>query len=219
MGAGGGALYRKRANGASEAEKIGQEGQLEAPLDWSPDGRFLALRQARDGAVSVISGPLAAAVAAPAKSVALLDAKSRGTQGQFSPDSKWFLFTSDESGRAEIYVRPLNGASLGSGKWQVSSAGGNYPRWAANGKEIFYIAPDQKLQAVAVKASPGQGSFDVGEPQALFQLGRTDVGLSVSARIYQVTPDAKRFLVLTNEQDGPPQPLTVVSNWLEGVKK
>ena len=69
--------------------------------------------------------------------------------GQLSPDSHWMAFTSDRSGRREVYVRPF---PAGEGEWTISIAGGEQPRWRADGKELFFEAADGKMMAVPVKA-------------------------------------------------------------------
>ena len=83
----------------------------------------------------------------------------------FSPDGRFLAYQSNESGRKEVYVQSFPDPG---GKWQVSTAGGVDPRWRADGKEIYYRAPDQKLMAVEVQAG---GDFPAGVPQPLF-LGR-----------------------------------------------
>ena len=76
------------------------------------------------------------------------------TFGQFSPDGKWIAYSSDESGRREVYVQgfaPDRVPAAAVGKWQISTAGGDKPRWRRDGKELYYIAPDRKMMAVPVK--------------------------------------------------------------------
>ena len=84
-------------------------------------------------------------------------------RGQFSPDGRWVAYKSNESGRYEIYVRGFPGAG---GKWKVSVAGGTQPRWRRDGREIYYVAPDNKLMAVEVK--PSGAALEVGSPKELF---------------------------------------------------
>jgi Tol biopolymer transport system component len=79
----------------------------------------------------------------------LLATEFEESNGQFSPDGRWFAYTSTESGRTEVYVQtfPVSG-----GKWLVSTGGGSQPRWRRDGKELFYIAPDKQLMSVKVNA-------------------------------------------------------------------
>ena len=85
------------------------------------------------------------------------------TCGRFSPNGRWMAYTSNETGRDEVYVQsfPTSGA-----KWLVSTNGGGWPRWRRDGKELFYLASDGKLMAVSVN---GEGTFKAGVPKALFQ--------------------------------------------------
>jgi len=81
------------------------------------------------------------------KPVPFLKREFNEQSGQFSPDGHWVAYTSDESGRGEIYVAPFPGSG---GKHQVSLAGGEQPRWRADGKKLFYIAPDNRLMAAEI---------------------------------------------------------------------
>lgn len=74
-------------------------------------------------------------------------------QGQFSPDGRWLAYASNETGRHDIFVRSFPAPG---GKWQVSIGGGIYPRWRRDGKELFYVAPNNKLMAVPIQADPRQ---------------------------------------------------------------
>ena len=76
-------------------------------------------------------------------------------QGQFSPDSRWVAYTSDESGRNEVYVRPFSQGEEN----VVSTAGRSSPRWRGDGKELCYLVPDGKLMAVEVTATAAGRSF------------------------------------------------------------
>src|SRR5688500_1735085 len=77
--------------------------------------------------------------------------------GQFAPDGQWMAYVSTESGRPEVYVTSFPGPGA---SWQVSTGGGNWPRWRRDGREIHYVAPNNRLMAAAVS---GQGStFAIG---------------------------------------------------------
>jgi Tol biopolymer transport system component len=131
--------------------------------------------------------------------------------GQFSPAGRWIAYTSNESGRGEVYVAPFPGPG---GKWQVSIGGGNWPRWRPDGTEIFYVAPDTSLMVAAVN---GKGaSFEVGAVRSLFET-RAMTGLRYP---YDVSADGQRFLINTlRDQTTTFAPITVVLNWTAGLKK
>ena len=90
----------------------------------------------------------------------------------FSPDGRFLAYQSNESGRTEVYVQSFPGPG---GKWQISTAGGVEPHWRADGKELYYRAPDQKL--MAVDDPDREAAVTAGTPQPLFQ-GRFDMGVA-----------------------------------------
>jgi len=152
------------------------------------------------------------------KPVLFLQSEFNEFQGQLSPDSRWMAYTSDESGLREVYVRPF---PSGDGKWKISTAGGEQSRWRGDGKELFYTAADGKMTAVQVKTAPGsKSSFDWGVPVPLFDSHIVPAGSigGVSSQ-YDVTADGKRFLVVTSGAGASSPPLTVVVNWIAGLKK
>jgi hypothetical protein len=131
---------------------------------------------------------------------------SNGNQvnGMISPDGKWAAYASDESGTWEIYVTTFPGAE---GKWQVSRGGGKEPRWRADGKEIFYLAPGGMLTAVSVSTI---NSFATGTPTPLFQFHGRAVISSTDVFSYDVSKDGKRFLVNRYVKPERIEPLTIV---------
>lgn len=66
-----------------------------------------------------------------------------------SPDGQWVAYQSDESGQPEVYVRPF--PAVHTGRWQISTSGGSHPAWSRTGRELFYVAADSHLMAVAVQ--------------------------------------------------------------------
>ena len=127
---------------------------------------------------------------------------SEGT-GQFSPDGRWVAYRSNETGRFEVHVAPFPGPG---GKWQISTSGGDFPRWRRDGKELFYLAPDNRLMAAAITVDATR--VEVGAVQALFGLRRGGVRY-----FYDVSADGQRFLVNTADEQGASTALTLVLNW------
>ena len=138
----------------------------------------------------------------------------------FSPDTRWVAYTSNESGRYEVYVRPFLASgpsgtpSLGEGKWQVSKDGGSAtitPAWRADGKELVFPAPNGS--PIAVDVSANGAAFQPGVPKQLFALP-PNVG------DWDMTADGKRFLVfMPSKQESANTPITVVLNWQAELKK
>jgi len=190
----------------------------EVANDWSRDGRYLLYaRRARGKGKSELWVLPVAGTAADRKPFPFLQGEFSAASGQFSPDSRWISYASDESGRPEIYVQPFPASSAG-GKWLVSNGGGTQPHWRRDGKELFYIAPDGKLMAAEVSADR---AFHPGIPRPLFDTGLVSSTRSVSlADVFwwDVSPDGKKFLV-TASQENTGSPITVVLNWQAGLKK
>ena len=122
--------------------------------------------------------------------------------GQFSPDGRWIAYQSNESGRNEVYVAAFPGAG---GKRQISTDGGDGPRWRRDGKELFYLAPNNTLMAAAVN---GQGaSFEVASVTPLFETRRGSGDFP-----YDVSADGQRFLIISAAADARAAGITVVVN-------
>jgi dipeptidyl aminopeptidase/acylaminoacyl peptidase len=132
------------------------------------------------------------------------------SQATLSPDGRWLAYTSTESGRNEIYVQAF---ASGGGRLQVSNAGGAEPRWAADGRALYYVQADS-LMRVPVEPGP---TFSPGKPQALF--GGLLPPVTDSGQTYAVAPKGERFLVLrpARENAGPPE-VRVVLNWFDELR-
>ncbi|MBI3048532.1 MAG: serine/threonine-protein kinase [Acidobacteria bacterium] len=193
-------LYVKPSSGAGAEEELLADSFDKYPLDWSPDGRFVLY-----GAVVPSTGndlwvlPLSG----DRKPVPFLPTPFNEVNGQFSPDGRWIAYVSNESGRNEVYVAPFPGPG---GKWQISTAGGNWPRWRHDGMEIYYLGLDNRLMAATVN---GQGAaFMVGAVRPLFETRAGAPRLS-----YDISPDSQRFLVNMLPEAAAPAPITLVVNW------
>ena len=140
----------------------------------------------------------------------LLQTSANEQYARFSPDGRWVAFSSDESGRQEVYVIPFPGPG---GRWLISSDGGTSPRWRRDGREIYFLKRDT-LMAAAVN---GQGSvFQAGTATRLFDANfRTEnyQGYGTGS-LYDVAPDGQRFLInIVAAAESAQTPLTIVTNW------
>jgi hypothetical protein len=129
-------------------------------------------------------------------------------EGRFSPDVRWIAYDSTESGRREVWLQPF--PPTGS-KWQISTGGGFSPRWRGDGREIFYVAADGKLTAVAVS---GGSTPEFGTPTSLFQTMFREGAYGS----YAVARDGQRFLMNVPPDAGDVTPITVVVNWEAALK-
>jgi Tol biopolymer transport system component len=200
-------LYRKSSDGSGDAEML-LSGTDWVPLDCSPDGRYVLLSKVDRATTSDLYVLDATAGGAPA---AYLTAPFGESLERFSPDGRWIAYVSNETGEGQVYVRRFHPGKPATGaRWQVSTRGGVGPIWRRNGKEIFYRAPESAVMSAPVQTR--DDSIEVGVPAVLF----TTPG---SASAFDVSRDGQRFLVLELAGQGSAQTMTVVTNWLAGVKR
>jgi len=192
-------LYEKPADGSRNEQMLLQSADSKRPNSWSPDGRFILYGSGENNGDLMVL-PLTD----DRKPFPFVSTPFNEQQGVFSPDGKWVAYQSDQSGRSEIYVRPFPGPG---GESQVSTGGGVSPRWRPDGKELYYIAPDFKLMAVAVVVQGA--SFSPGTPAALFQ---THITQATNRQQYDVARDG-RFLINTTLADTSSEPIHLLLNW------
>jgi hypothetical protein len=143
------------------------------------------------------------------KTVPFINTPFNTQQGQFSPNNRWVAYRSQESGRNEVFVQGFNlDPSQPSGKWQVSTGGGELPRWRADGKELFFHFADSFF---AVDVKTDGPAFAAAVPKRLFDI--SGVSASATHGEYVVTKDGQRFLVAMQSEKATAQPIEVVVNW------
>jgi WD40 repeat protein len=203
--------FIKPADGSSEAQLlVGTPLQKDTP-EWSRDGRYFVYNQRELG-----MGTLRDLVyrerqqdGSLGEAVMLLQTEFEDAAPKLSPDGRFVVYTSNDSGRFEVYVRSFPD---GTGKRQVSTSGGTQPRWSRDGKEIFYVDRDT-LMAVGVTTSP---SFSSEPPEVLFAHPGLEAG-GVAPR-YDVANDGQRFVLAEWLDGGPTLSIHVVQNWFAEFK-
>jgi Tol biopolymer transport system component len=211
-------LYQKLSNGTSPEEQLLESDVTTLPVSWSPDGRSIVYsvvnpKTATDQWMLPLSGDR--------KPVPLLQTPFQESHGQISPDGKWLAYYSNETGRTEVYVQPF---PQGTGKWQVSTNGGQFPRWRHDGRELFYMSQGSRGKMMAVDVKSSGSAFEAGAPKELFDSLYMNLphGSGGPYSTYAVSPDGQRFLIprpASNDQSATAAPIVVVLNWLEGLKK
>jgi hypothetical protein len=129
--------------------------------------------------------------------------------GWFSPDGKWVAYTSRESGRAEVYMTNFPQPS---GKWQISTTGGNQPRWRSDGKALFYMGIDRTLMEVPITFQAD--AVDIGAPQPYVKTKAITLRFGGS---YDVARDGRVLVNSTVGEDT--RTITMVVNWTAEIKK
>jgi eukaryotic-like serine/threonine-protein kinase len=206
---GGTSILAREAGGAGSEETLFHSDRPVRVGGPSPDGRYLLFEQdEKDGSSGFWLLPLSAGV--ESKPAPYLKSRAVVMNAQFSPDGKWVVYTSTESGQPEIFAQSFPSPEA---RIQVSSGGGSFPRWRKDGSELFYRALDGKLMAAPVRFEGTTLQF--GAPVALFRMTEP---FGLRAYPYDVSADGKRILALTPEiTEG--SALTVFLDWQAGLKK
>jgi serine/threonine-protein kinase len=201
-------LYWRTADGSGRDERLTTSDHIQAPCAFSPDGKFLVYHE-----VHPATGRDLWTVPVFGDRTPILFLSTNANEGTpaFSPDGRFIAYTSDESGRMEVYVRPFPAeADL---RWQISTEGGAQPVWSRSGKELFFLR-DQQMMAAPI--SPG-GKFVHGKPVLLFE-GRFDKPFDRPN--FDVTPDDKGFIMVKlTEPEASATQLNLVLDWFGELER
>jgi Tol biopolymer transport system component len=230
-------LYQTLSSGSGTEELLYESDLLKAPMSWSPDGKRIVfwVQDLKNG------GDLWVLTLEDKKAAPLIASPFNETRGQISYDGKWIAYTSNSTGRNEVYVQPF---PSGSGRYQISFHGGDWPRWRKDGKELFYHmianAPDTpaaigvfingSLLSAAVTAAGA--AFEPESPKELVRIIAVNIPHSGGDyQTYAVSADGQRILMVQFAGFGsapaaaaatspdPPLSITVARNWSTSLKK
>jgi eukaryotic-like serine/threonine-protein kinase len=205
---GGGRISSKPASGSGMEELLTTRGGT--PISWSSDGRFLSYSE-RSPETGWDIGVLP--LENERRPTIFLRTRFNETTPMISPNGDWLAYTSNESGRYEIYVQPFPQPGE---KFQISTAGGFDPVWSLDGHELFYRTGN-KMMAVPVDTG---ARFIVGKAAELFDgMYWTNSMAGVPGGSFDVSLDGKRFLMIKPAALRPPTQINVVVNWFEDLKR
>ncbi len=195
-------IWQRRADGSGEAEKIYAPSNTQVvalPSAWSPDAKRLAIVQIEmnrnSGDVLMLAQDAAGGTW---KATPYLNSPSDEHALRFSPDGKWVIFCSVESGRHELYAQRFTGAQSGpadaaSGRVQISSTGHNGSSWwSPDGKEIRYVDGDEQVMSVEVQTEP---TFSASIPKRLYSMKE------LKSRGFSWTPDGRVMVILPGDNE------------------
>jgi eukaryotic-like serine/threonine-protein kinase len=135
-----------------------------------------------------------------------------------SPDNRWIVFESNETGATEVYIRPFPGVDAG--KWQVSNGGGRAPLWSRNGRELYFVNANREMVAVAL--TPTTTEPGAGAQKVLFKLGpEFYLTLQENYVPYDIGADG-RFLMakrVDTKTEAPVIPVVFIDNWFEELRR
>ncbi|MFB0515969.1 MAG: TolB family protein [Candidatus Neomarinimicrobiota bacterium] len=203
-------LFRQSVTGSGKPELLATFEEIWVwPTCCSPDGKELLLittnpkRPRFDNDISVV--PFEKQSEKPHLRP-FIQRNNNQRLGVWSPDGRWVVYSSDETGRWEVYVEPYPGPGP---KVMISTEGGYEPAWSRDGKELFYRSGrgSPKMVAATIETEP---EFRVIEYKELFE--------AINFRHYDVAPD-KRFLIIQESQEPTPLGINVVLNWFDELKR
>jgi serine/threonine-protein kinase len=203
-------VHSQRADGTSESELVAQWPNTLQEAILTADGRWLVFRGGGGSSADIY----ARRTSGDTVPIVLANSTFPETAPTVSPDGRWLAYTSRETGKHEVYVRPF--PEVRGGKWLASIAGGSEPLWSRDGRELFYRNGNDEMVAVAVAAN---AASPVGTQRVLFST--RGYATDLQHRVYDVTPDGRRFLMVRlgagTAVDA--SELIVVQNFFEELKR
>jgi Tol biopolymer transport system component len=215
-GAGADNLYWKPADGSGPVQQLTRSPHTHLPNSWSPDGRWLAYTEVHPnqlGDLWLLPNPQSSG--AETKPRVFLQTPFDERDAKFQPGSgaRLLAYTSNESGRYEVYIQSISGGAADRGsRWQVSPDGGSEPVWATDGRELYYREGD-KMMAVEIRTTP---SIAAGKPRLLFE-GFYERGI-LGTSAFDVAPDGWFVMARGAQHESPPTQLRLVTNWFAELR-
>jgi Tol biopolymer transport system component len=194
-------LWLQSASGSGGQTKLAELNSWTEMNQWSRDGRYI-FGTIQDSKTQLDIYYID--MQDPSKVNRFLQSPASESDAMLSPNSKWLAYTSDESGKPEVYVTAFPGPG---GKWQISNGGGTQARWSRDGRELFFLK-DGVIQHVTVD---NVESFAFGQARALLPEIK-------DINAFEVAADGKRLLVMRNAGQSRPPAMQIVVNWPELVK-
>jgi Tol biopolymer transport system component len=211
IGGGRTGIYRRSVVDAGGEELMIRLDTPAWPTDWTSDGQYLLVATPSFGKAGSSMDVAVVATEGNRSLQPLIATEANEAQARVSPDGRWIAYTSDESGRPEVYVQRFPGPGERIG---VSEGGGAQPAWGSGGRELFYVDLDRRLMSVPMQTGL---HITAGTPRPLFELPTYGFDIFYGVRnVYDVAPNGDRFLVLTREEQEASS-LTVVTSYTNAL--
>jgi len=197
-------LYRKPVGSNAEEELLVSGKTPKWSDDWSSDGLYIIFEKFDETTLYDLYLLPMAGERTPRP---FLATQFMETHARVSPDVRWVAYTSNETGRPEVYVQSFPEPAR---KVQISVAGGDQAMWRRDGRELYFLASDRTLMAVDVT---GGAAFEAGAPRPLFATHGPAADITGSRNYYMPSPDGQRFLGVTESEVRSSAPITVIVDW------
>ena len=213
-------LWLTRADGSAQAQSLFKSKGPVFPYSFTPDGKRMAYIELGPQAydlwtvpVQTENGSLRAGTPEP-----FLQTPFDERYPMISPDGRWVAFVSTQSGRFEVYVRPMAGAAAGGGQWQISNGGAGYPQWSRTRPELFFETLDSRVMVASYRT---QGDSFLADTPRLWSEKQISNSVNTSKNL-DLAPDGKRFLVVMPVEDAGAavrNRLTMIENFGEELRR
>jgi serine/threonine protein kinase len=209
-------IYWRRTDGSDSPKRIIAPDSPDVELllnSWSPDGSHLLVeRIVGRVARSIFLVSLAPGESKDGQRKTLLPDSYNQSGAEFSPDGKWIAYSSDETGRDEVYLRAFRDDTTLGPAVPITTTGGSKPAWAHDGKTLFY---QQERRVMAVEVTPG-ATVPASQPRVALDYDRVR---SDPDEDYSVLPDGRLAVIQMGEEEGDITRVNLVLNWLEELKQ
>jgi serine/threonine protein kinase/Tol biopolymer transport system component len=200
-------LRRQLTDGSGRDQAIAGTALTDYPATISPDGEqllFVRLSPKASGDIYTVS------LRGDGDPKPVLVTDSYEGSAKLSPNGRWLAYSSNDSGKMEVYLRPFPSPDK---RWQVSTQGGTQPIWNSNGREIFYRS-DNKMIAVSLSL---QGDEPTLSPPVVLFDQAYEYGSGITIPNYDVSADGQQFLMVKGRAGA--SQLRIVLNWFEELKR
>ena len=205
-------IFSMAADGRGEPERLTEAARIQFPSSWSPDGVLAFLELAETGPDLMILP-----MEGEAKPEPFLQTPFHETYPAFSPDGRWLAYSSNQTGRHEVYVRPF---PAGEPEYRVSTDGGRAPLWSPDGRQLFYRTRENEETIFKVVDVTADESFTRSQPRLLLSKAG---GGTVPTRSYDIAPDGRRFVMGVPSEEEPESlrmtRINVILNWHEELRR
>jgi Tol biopolymer transport system component len=191
-------ILRKRTDGSQPEESLWQDTAIVFPSSWSSDGQYLAYDKVEKGQQDIWILPISGV----RKPFPYVNSDALEHLADFSPDGKWIVYASNASGREQVYVSTFPEPHA---RFQVSTAGGSYPRWREDGKELFYFDADSNVAGASILTH--RDTVELGPPHVLFRIAGVSSGFALVAK------DKGQHFLVAHYPGLLSSSLTLVTNW------
>jgi serine/threonine protein kinase/Tol biopolymer transport system component len=198
-------LYRQLLDAPGGEKLLLDTPIAKIPSDWSHDGRYI-LYQA---ATPTSQRDLWSLELATGNARQIVSTRGDDRSGRLSPDDRWLAYASNETNRFEVFVQPFPPTGA---KWQITRDGGHQPQWSRDGRELYYVGPDQRLMAVSVTTTGG--TFTPGRHELVAETRFIGWERVAQGSQYAFTPNGQRVLVI--DAASAVRPISLVLNWVKG---